>query len=115
MTFTIEPGLYNPKHFGIRLENSCYRKNGKNVSFVKMGYESKLIDYELLTQKRKRMARRIRGTMKITSVNNDLIKETAKLLTGVKYRNDSGLFILEGKNVLRKPFSSDLKLNIFFL
>ncbi len=53
MTFTIEPGLYNPKHFGIRLENSCYRKNGKNVSFVKMGYESKLIDYELLTQKEK--------------------------------------------------------------
>lgn len=49
MTFTIEPGLYNPQHFGIRLENSCYRKDGKNCSFVKMGYESKLIDLSLLT------------------------------------------------------------------
>lgn len=49
MTFTIEPGLYNPEHFGVRLENSCYRKNGKNCSFVKMGYEGKLIDYTLLS------------------------------------------------------------------
>ena len=29
MTFTIEPGLYNPKYFGVRLENSCYMDNGK--------------------------------------------------------------------------------------
>lgn len=49
MTFTIEPGLYNPEHFGIRLENSCYKKDGKIYSFVKMGYEGKLIDYSLLT------------------------------------------------------------------
>ena len=29
MCFTIEPGLYNPEYFGIRLENSCYKKDGK--------------------------------------------------------------------------------------
>ena len=79
-----------------------------------MGYESKLIDYELLTQKRKRMARRIRGTMKITSVNNDLIKETAKLLTGVKYRNDSGLFILEGKKCIEEAIQFGLKIEHIF-
>ena len=49
MCFTIEPGLYNPKHFGIRLENSCYKKDGKIHSFVKMGYETKLIDFSMLT------------------------------------------------------------------
>lgn len=53
MTFTIEPGLYNPKHFGIRLENSCYMKDGKIHSFVKMGYEGKLIDYNMLNDKEK--------------------------------------------------------------
>ena len=51
MCFTIEPGLYNPEYFGIRLENSCYKKDGKTHSFVKMGYEGKLIDYELLNSK----------------------------------------------------------------
>ena len=50
MCYTIEPGLYNPEHFGVRLENSCYRKNGKTYSFVNMGYEGKLIDYSLLTE-----------------------------------------------------------------
>lgn len=50
MCFTIEPGLYNPKHFGIRLENSCYKKDGKIYSFVKMGYEGKLIDKSMLTE-----------------------------------------------------------------
>ena len=49
MCFTIEPGLYNPKYFGIRLENSCYKKGKKIYSFVKMGYEGKLIDYSMLT------------------------------------------------------------------
>ena len=51
MCFTIEPGLYNPEFFGIRLENSCYKKDGKIYSFVKMGYEGKLIDKNLLTEK----------------------------------------------------------------
>ena len=50
MCFTIEPGLYNPEHFGVRLENSCYMKNGRICSFTKMGYEGKLIDYSLLTE-----------------------------------------------------------------
>lgn len=53
MCFTIEPGLYNPEFFGIRLENSCYRKEDKNHSFVKMGYEGKLINFDLLTDKEK--------------------------------------------------------------
>lgn len=53
MTFTIEPGLYNPEHFGVRLENSCYKMDGKIHSFVKMGYEGKLIDYSLLSDKEK--------------------------------------------------------------
>lgn len=49
MCFTIEPGLYNAEHFGVRLENSCYLKNGKINSFVHMPYEHKLIDYSLMT------------------------------------------------------------------
>ena len=53
MTFTIEPGLYNPKFFGVRLENSCYKKGGKIHSFVKMGYEGKLIDYKILNEQEK--------------------------------------------------------------
>ena len=53
MCFTIEPGLYNPKHFGVRLENSCYKKDGKIHSFVKMGYEGKLIDFDILTEQEK--------------------------------------------------------------
>jgi Xaa-Pro aminopeptidase len=53
MCFTIEPGLYNSEHFGIRLENSCYKKGGKTYSFAKMGYEGKLINYEMLTKQEK--------------------------------------------------------------
>ena len=53
MCFTIEPGLYNSEFFGIRLENSCYRKDGKNHSFVKMGYEGKLINLSMLTKREK--------------------------------------------------------------
>ena len=53
MTFTIEPGLYNPEYFGVRLENSCYKKDGKIHSFVKMGYEGKLIDLTLLNEQEK--------------------------------------------------------------
>ena len=49
MCFTIEPGLYNEAHFGVRLENSCYLKDRKIESFVHMPYEKKLIDYSLLT------------------------------------------------------------------
>lgn len=53
MCFTIEPGLYNPEHFGVRLENSCYMENNKICSFVNMGYEGKLIEYKLLTEQEK--------------------------------------------------------------
>lgn len=53
MCFTIEPGLYNQEHFGVRLENSCYLKNGKINSFVHMNYEKKLIDFDMLTPQEK--------------------------------------------------------------
>jgi Xaa-Pro aminopeptidase len=58
MCFTIEPGLYNPKLFGIRLENSCYLEGGKEgliiKSFTNMCFEKKLIDFDLLTQTEKK-------------------------------------------------------------
>ena len=54
MCFTIEPGLYNAEHFGVRLENSCYIKNGKINSFVHMPYENKLIDYSILNEQEKK-------------------------------------------------------------
>lgn len=53
MCFTIEPGLYNKDYFGVRLENSCYLKDGKIRSFVHMNYEKKLIDFNLLTEQEK--------------------------------------------------------------
>lgn len=53
MCFTIEPGLYNKEHFGIRLENSCYFKDGKINSFTNMCYEEKLIDYDFLNEQEK--------------------------------------------------------------
>ena len=53
MCFTIEPGLYNQEYFGVRLENSCYKKDGKIRSFVKMVYEGKLIEYDLLSKQEK--------------------------------------------------------------
>ena len=49
MCFTIEPGLYNKEHFGVRLENSCYLKSGKIHSFANMCYEKKLIDFDMLS------------------------------------------------------------------
>ena len=53
MCFTIEPGLYNKDLFGVRLENSCYLENGQIKSFVKMNYENKLINYDLMTEQEK--------------------------------------------------------------
>ena len=35
MVFSDEPGVYFPGKFGIRIEDSCYMKNGKVVSFMK--------------------------------------------------------------------------------
>lgn len=55
MCFTIEPGLYNPEHFGVRLENSCYLdKNYVIQSFSKMPFEKKLINFDMLTPTEKR-------------------------------------------------------------
>ena len=45
--------------------------------------------------------------MKITSVNNDLIKETSKLLMG-KYREENGLFLIEGNKGIEEAISSGL-------
>ena len=53
MVFSIEPGLYNENYFGVRLENSCYMKNGKIYSLVNMNYEKKLIDFSMLTEQEK--------------------------------------------------------------
>ena len=53
MCFTIEPGLYDASHFGVRLENSCYlAQEGKKLiikSFSDMCFEEKLIDFDLLS------------------------------------------------------------------
>ena len=53
MCFTIEPGLYNKEHFGVRLENSCYLENGEIKSFTNMCYEKKLIDFSMLNEQEK--------------------------------------------------------------
>ena len=53
MCFSIEPGLYKEGYFGVRLENSCYYKDKKIHSFVKMNYEQKLINYDMLTEQEK--------------------------------------------------------------
>lgn len=53
MCFSIEPGLYKEGFFGVRLENSCYYKDGQIHSFVHMNYENKLIDYGMMTEQEK--------------------------------------------------------------
>ena len=51
--------------------------------------------------------------MEITSVNNDLVKETVKLQQK-KYRTQSGKFLLEGFKVIKEAFDFGIKLeNIF--
>jgi Xaa-Pro aminopeptidase len=50
MCFTIEPGLYNEAHFGMRLENACYMSGGRIHSFTNMNFEQKLIDYGMLNE-----------------------------------------------------------------
>lgn len=46
--------------------------------------------------------------MKITSVNNELVKETAKFLQR-KYRNESGKFLLEGDKCIEEAIESGLE------
>ena len=52
--------------------------------------------------------------MEITSVNNELIKETAKLQQK-KYRNQSGKFLLEGYKAIKEAFDSGIKLEKIFV
>lgn len=52
--------------------------------------------------------------MEITSVNNDLVKETAKLQQK-KYRNQSGKFLLEGYKAIREAFDCDIVLDRVFV
>ena len=52
--------------------------------------------------------------MEITSVNNDLVKETAKLQQK-KYRNQSGKFLLEGYKTIREAFDCGIQLDRVFV
>lgn len=47
--------------------------------------------------------------MKITSVSNELVKETAKLLQR-KYRDEKGLFLLEGDKCIKEAIDSGLEI-----
>ena len=51
--------------------------------------------------------------MKITSVNNDLIKETAKLLKS-KYREETGLFLVEGTKGIQEAIDAGLEISHIF-
>ena len=50
---------------------------------------------------------------KITSVNNDLVKETVKLQQR-KYRDESGLFLLEGEKCIEEAIEYGIKLKHIF-
>ena len=51
--------------------------------------------------------------MKITSVNNDLVKETAKLLRG-KYRDETGLFLIEGEKGVKEAIEAGVNIKYIF-
>ena len=52
--------------------------------------------------------------MKITSVNNDLVKETAKLLRG-KCRSESGLFLIEGEKGVAEALLAGIEIERIFV
>lgn len=52
--------------------------------------------------------------MEITSVNNELIKETAKL-EQKKYRDESGKFLLEGLKAIEEAYNSDIQIEQLFV
>ena len=52
--------------------------------------------------------------MKITSVNNELVKETAKLLKS-KYRDESGLFLIEGEKGVTEAINAKLSIKYIFV
>ena len=52
--------------------------------------------------------------MKITSVNNELVKEVAKLQQR-KYRDESGLFLLEGAKSIEEAIAYGVKVKYIFI
>lgn len=68
MVFTIEPGLYKEKCFGVRLENTVYTvKKGNKLkikTFVKFPFEEKCIDFSLLSKDEKRLFRKYKRMTK---------------------------------------------------
>ena len=52
--------------------------------------------------------------MKITSVNNDIVKETAKLLQR-KYRDEIGMFLLEGEKCIEEALHSGIEIERLFV
>ena len=52
--------------------------------------------------------------MKITSTNNDIVKETAKLLKS-KYRNETGLFLIEGEKGVKEALDAGVNIEKIFL
>lgn len=52
--------------------------------------------------------------MEITSVNNDLVKNCAKLLQK-KYRNESGKFILEGFKAIKEAYDFGISIETLFV
>ena len=52
--------------------------------------------------------------MEITSVNNDLVKGTAKLLQR-KFRDESGLFLLEGDKCIEEAIASGIEIERVFI
>lgn len=50
MVFTIEPGLYNEKFGGVRIENTVRIEDYKITTLAHCPYEEKLIDYSLLNE-----------------------------------------------------------------
>lgn len=52
--------------------------------------------------------------MKITSVNNELVKETAKLLKG-KYRDETGLFLIEGEKGVLEALKVGIEIERIFV
>jgi len=52
--------------------------------------------------------------MKITSVNNDLVKETARLLKA-KHRDETGLFLVEGEKGVEEAVYSGLEIERVFV
>lgn len=68
MVFTLEPGAYKEKCFGVRLENTVYTvKKGNKLkirTLVKFPFEEKCIDFGLLSKNEKRLFRKYKRLTK---------------------------------------------------